>query len=85
MKSTSNILKMLSKKSEKVFWALGLHAFLLILFLIFIDLILGSFIFYKYVFLIGDKSSETTGDIVKFDVNKYNHVLEELEIRNSSI
>ena len=71
-------------KIKKVLWILGLHAFYLILFFVFIDFIFGGFIFYKYVFLAEKEESEITGNILKFDVKKYQDVLEKLQTREQS-
>ena len=79
MKSAQDILKALNMRIKKILWLLGLHAFLLILFFIFVDFILGGFIFYKYVFLAEKEEPEITKNIIKFDYETYNYVLERLQ------
>lgn len=75
----SDIFKTIGTKTKKVLWTLGLHAFLLILILVFIDFIFGGFIFYKYVFLAEREEPKITGSILKFDVKAYQDVLGELQ------
>ena len=84
MKSISDILKILTVKTKKILWILGLRAFLLILFLVFIDFIIGSFIFYKYVFLAEKEEPKITKNILKFDDKTYQEVLGELQTREQS-
>lgn len=79
MKSTPDIIKTLSAQIRKSIWFLGLHAFSLILFLIFIDVILGGFVFYSYVFLAERETPKATGNITKFDLKTYQDVLDELQ------
>jgi hypothetical protein len=81
MKSTSNILKTLIEKMKKIMWTLGLHAFSLILFFVFIDFIIGSFIFYNYVFLVEKTGPNATGNVLRFDEKNYQAVLKELQLR----
>lgn len=80
MELTNNILKILSARIKKIIWVLGYRAFLIILLFIFIDLILGGFIFYKYVFL-AEKQIPNASGIIKFNDKAYQNVLEELQIR----
>lgn len=82
MKPTpDNILKTLTVKIKKALWILGLHAFSLILFLVLVDIILGGFIFYKYVFLTEKEEPKVTENIFKFDTKTYQDVLKELQTR----
>ena len=78
MKSLFNIFKNLLTKVQKTLWILGLHAFSLILFLVFIIFILGGYIFYEYVFLPEKAEPVVTENIIKFDVKTYQEVLEGL-------
>ena len=84
MKSTSDILKKLTLGIKKTLWILGLHAFLLILFLVFVDFILGGFIFYKYVFLAKKEEYKVTENIIKFDAKTYQDVLRRLQENEQS-
>jgi len=83
MKSTSDILKILATVTKKALWALGRHAFLFILFFVCVEIIWGSFIFYKYAYLAERETPQVTGQILKFDFKKYQKVLNELQIRES--
>jgi hypothetical protein len=78
MKITFNSPKNLKEKLKNLVWILGLNAFSLILFLIFIDIILGCAIFYNYVFLAENHEPQITENIVKFDFEAYQQVLEKL-------
>lgn len=75
MISVSNILNESAARIKKIFWALGLHAFLLILILIFLDFILGGLVFYKYVFLAEMENPAAAGNIIKFNTKTYQEVL----------
>jgi hypothetical protein len=81
MKFLSDISKALAEMTKKILWTLGLYAFLLILFLVFVDFILGGFIFYKYVFFAEKKEPKISGSILKFDDNAYQKVIGELQRR----
>jgi hypothetical protein len=81
MKPISDISKKIVTGIEKVLWVLGLHAFGIILLLIFIDFILGGFIFYKYVFLAEKAEPKITETILKFNDKKYQSVMAELQAR----
>jgi len=78
MKSASDTLKILIGKIEKSIWVLGLHAFSLIILFIIIDLILGSIVFYNYVFLTEKENPNTTESILRFDDKTYKSVIEKL-------
>ena len=84
MKSTSDISKMLIGRIEKTIWFLGLHAFLLILFLVFVDFMLGGFVFYKYVLMAEREEAVVTENIIKFNDTAYNTVLIELQTKEQS-
>ena len=84
MKFTSNILKGLGVRIKNILWSFGLHAFLLIIFFIFIDFILGGFVFYKYVFLAEQEEPQITGSILKFNNNAYQSVMAELQTKEQS-
>lgn len=75
------MLKETSARIKKIFWVLGLYAFLVILFFIFIDFILGGFIFYKYVFLTEKAEPKITQTILKFNTGAYQNVMREIQAR----
>jgi hypothetical protein len=79
MINTSHILKVFNEKIKNIIWTLGLHAFLLILFLVFIDIILGALVFYQYVFLAEQKEPNITQTVLKFDEKTYQDVLSQLQ------
>ncbi len=60
-------------------WALGKHAFLTTLTLIFVLLILGSFVFYKYSFLVERKTPEVSKGVLQFEEGVYQEVIEKWE------
>ena len=81
MKSSTESSNTLIKKIQGLIWMLGLHAFSLIIFLVLIDLIVGGFIFYKYVFLPMRQEATVSGVTVKFDSLIYNRALKDLHDR----
>jgi len=81
MMSTSDSFKMFNERVRKFLWILGLHAFSLILFFVFLDFILGGIIFYQYVFLAENESPRVAGNTLKFNVQTYQQVLGELQTR----
>jgi len=82
MKFTTNIFKTIGLKIKKIFWIFALHAFWLILLFILIDLLFGSFIFYKYVFLAESEEGTITEKITKFNEKAYQNILKELQSRD---
>jgi hypothetical protein len=84
MKSISEILKPMVAGAKRALWVLGLHAFTLILFLIFIDIVLGGFIFYNYVFLVEKENTTAVKKIIQFDTKTYQNVLLQLQAREQS-
>lgn len=84
MKPISDILKTSAVRIKKILWILGSRAFFLILFFVFLDFILGGFIFYKYVFLAVREESKVAENVLKFDVKTYQEVLGELQARDQS-
>ena len=84
MKSMPDLLKKITAKTKEILWILGLHAFLIILLLVFLDIIFGGFILYRYVFLAEKEEPVATGSVIKFDSKSYQDVLEELQAREQS-
>jgi len=76
------ILRALGSWSQKFLWFLGLRAFYVILILIFIDLILGIAVFYKYIFWAENQKSNPPEKIIKFDEKTYQKVLKQLKSKN---
>jgi len=84
MNSLSDILKTFATKAKKLAWNFGLHAFWVILFIVFIEIIWAGFIFYQYVILAQDSQPQATGDIIKFNDKVYQSVLKESEERQQA-
>lgn len=85
-KSSYNFKELLDiyiRKIQKVLWILGKRAFLCILILILIDILIGGFLFYKYVFLIENKEIENISAPNKFQENIYISVVEEWQNRGN--
>lgn len=84
-KSSYNPKKLLDifEKIKKIPWILGKNAFLCILMLIFIDVLIGGFLFYKYVLVIDTKETENISNSNKFQENTYRSVLEEWKNREN--
>ena len=72
-------IKSMPGEIKKMIWFLGMHAFIVILFLVLIDIILGGIIFYNYVFLAEQKTPQTHGNALKFDNKTYQEVIEKLQ------
>ncbi len=66
---------------KKIPWILGKDAFLFIMIFIFIDIFLGEYLFYKYVFLVKSENPETSSISTEFKENTYEKVLEELKLK----
>jgi len=64
-------------KIKKIPWILGLHAFWIILFFVFIELIIGGFLFYKYAILVKKDEQKIADYNLKFKKIIYQKVLEE--------
>ena len=78
MKSIFNKLEILAIK-------LGSHAFLAVLVFILLTLILGDFLFYKYVILIEREEPKIVESNFKFEDNLYRKVLEEWRIKEQKL
>jgi len=69
-------------KIKKICFFFGNHAFGLILSIIFIELILGGLIFYKYAFLAEKAEPEIGSNNFEFKENYYQEILKEWEQRD---
>lgn len=78
IEKVKNFLKRLPK-------LLAVHPFATFLVLLAVDLILSSFIFYKYVFLIERLEVQNFGNILKFDEATYQEVLNEWQQREEAL
>ena len=70
------------KKTKRIFWILGMHAFSVILIVILLELFLGGLLFYKYVFLAGSKEPEITNHSFQFNEGVYQEILEQWQERD---
>lgn len=68
-------------KAKKILWIIGEHAFLTILIIILLELILGGFLFYNYVFLAESKESEITNYSFQFKEDIYQKILQQWDER----
>lgn len=66
---------------KKIPWILGISAFWIILFFVFIGSSFGLFLFYKYAVLIEGEEIPAGGNSVKFKSNIYKKVMEEWRLK----
>jgi len=71
--------------TKKILWIVGRHAFLTVLILIFLDVILGGLLFYKYIYLAEKESPAINASVFQFDENSYQKVLTQWESRNKDL
>ena len=76
-----NILKIKTDKIKKIPWVLASHAFLIILLFILLNLILGVYLFYKYVILVEIEQQKIAEKDIKFEYNAYQQVLKDSQIK----
>lgn len=81
--SFKELLDRYIKKIKKIPWILGKNAFLYILIFILIDILIGEFLFYKYVLLIETEESKIISIFDKFHENIYQSILEEWQTREN--
>lgn len=74
--SKIKIFNIKTDEIKKIPWVLGLNAFWIIIFLVFIEIAVGEFLFYKYVFLVEKDELKTVDYNLKFKNNIYQSVLE---------
>lgn len=79
------LLGLYIKKIKKIPWILGKNVFLCILIFILIDMLIGGFLLYRYVFLIGVKELNIASTSNKFDENIYQSVLKQMEKRKNTL
>jgi len=78
MKSISDISKIFKTRVEKIVVALGLHAFLAILLLVFMACMLGGVVFYNYVYLAERGAPSAADTIIKFNYKAYQSVIDSM-------
>ncbi len=69
-------------KLRKIPWILGLSAFWIILLAVFVELIIGGLLFYKYAILVINDEQKTIDYNLKFKTGIYQKVLEEWQKRD---
>ena len=70
-----------AKNVKKVFWFLGSHVFFVILTLIFLDIMFGGFLLYRYTFFAKIQDSGAPAQNFRFEESAYKNVLVELQAR----
>src|SRR3990167_4840513 len=75
------LLDAYKKKIKRIPWILGKNAFFCILILILIDILIGGFVFYQYVFLIETKELENISISNKFQESTYQSINISIKIR----
>jgi len=78
MKLKFNLSK-IKEKFSKAILTVGQRAFLFILLFVLIDLVFGFFIFYEYVYLAQKKEGEVSENILRFNFEKYQKVLNRIQ------
>lgn len=79
MKFTNYSFKNFSSSVVNFLWILGIHAFAVILFLIFVDFLLGGIVFYNYVFSAEQRAPDAKNNVIKFNDKLYQSVLLNLQ------
>ncbi len=74
-------LSLCKRKARGALWYLGEHAFLCILIAILFCVMFGTFLFYKYVFLVRIEYPDTVMAPIKFRKDVYDSVLREWQKR----
>jgi len=69
----------IAKMFKKIPWLIARNAFGAILLFIFVDIIMGAFIFYKYAIILDNKSFKATGQSFIFKKDYYEKVLNQRE------
>ena len=69
-------------KTKKIFWILGMHAFLVIVIIVLLELFLGGFLFYRYVFLAERKEPEIVDHSFQFKEGAYQEILDQWDQRD---
>ena len=85
LKKIPDILKNFGEKIKEFIWAIGNHAFLAIIILIFIDILIGGWMSYKYVYLSERKNIEVDGAFFKFKDDAYQNILQKWEKRDNDL
>lgn len=77
----SDTLNTTIEKIKKIPWILGSFAFSVILLFVLFDLILGEFLFYKYVILVKKEEPVVVESFVKFEHKAYLKIMAERQIK----
>lgn len=73
------------KKIKKIPKTLAEHLFLVFFGFLIIDLIIGSFVFYKYYLLIENSEVNISEKVLKFEENTYQEVLDQWQTREENL
>lgn len=75
----------MTTKIKELPWSIGIHAFSVILLLILLDLILGAFLFYKYIYLIKNQNPVVINNQnILIEEKKYQQILDEWKKREET-
>lgn len=69
---------------KKIPLFLGIHAFLIILFLVLADLIFGAYLFYKYIYVAQNQAPEMISGQIIFDEENYQFILDQWKKREEN-
>lgn len=71
--------------AKKILWIIGRRAFAVVLILILIDILLGGFLFYKYIFLAEKEKPNVDGAYFRFDDDSYQKILTQWQSRDQKL
>jgi len=81
MRITFDALKTSIKKLKKIPWLVATNAFSVILLLVFLNIGIGVFLFYRYVIAVTTREPEVIQGTVKFSDNAYQEMLEKWDAK----
>lgn len=71
--------------ASKVVWTVGVRAFWVVLFFIMLDVLLGAFLFYKYIYAVQAEKPAIDVSLFKFDETAYKSVLSQWQARQENM
>jgi len=69
------------KKIKKIPWILASYTFLIMLFLILLDFLLGGYVYYRYIVLVKTQEPQVIERTMKFEYNAYAQILKSWEAK----
>ncbi len=82
--NNSSKLKTELRAAKEIPWFLASHAFLIIIFFIFLDILLGALLFQQYVIIPETKAPEQVENNIQFRYNLYQDVLKQWQSKDQS-